>query len=101
MAGGGVALPSPVLPATEGVCGDALAVDVGAIESPAVATLRAYRGNELREVDYLNLCCAPETGPLAAAACGLAFDPAASGCVEVPERAGRKLTRARELPRRR
>jgi hypothetical protein len=93
---GGEALSVPELPATADVCGDASTVDV-TVDGPASATtLRGYRGNELGEVDYLNLCCVSAAGPLRAAACSVAFDSAASGCVGLPARAMRRVERARE-----
>ena len=93
---GGEPLASPALPATADVCGDASMVEVP-VDGPAAATtLRGYRGGELGEVDYLNLCCVSDAGPLAAAACSVAFDPAASGCAGLPDGATRKVERARE-----
>jgi hypothetical protein len=93
---GGEQLSVPELPATADVCGDASMVEVTADGPAAATTLRGYRGSELGEVDYLNLCCVSEAGPLAAAACSVAFDPAASGCGGLPAGAMRKVDRARE-----
>jgi hypothetical protein len=91
---GGATLVPPALPATDGTCGPPAIVAVTA--GTAVATtLRGRLGAELREVDYLNLCCVSVPGPLDAAACAVAVDAGASGCASVPGRAARKLERAR------
>jgi hypothetical protein len=92
---GGIALAPPLLPAADGTCGTPAAVSVatgGAVGS----TMRGYLGGELREVDYLNVCCVSAIGPFDAAACAVGVDPAVSGCATVPERARRRLARAAE-----
>lgn len=92
---GGAVLAAPALPAADGSCGAPGAIAVPA-DTAVATTVRAYLGQELREVDYLNLCCVTEAGPFDAAACAMAADLAASGCATVPARATRKLAKAGE-----
>jgi hypothetical protein len=70
-----------------------VAVPAGSV---AASTLRGHLGAELREVDYLNLCCVTTAGPFDAAACAVAVEPAAAGCASLPAAVARKLARARE-----
>jgi hypothetical protein len=77
---GGLALVPPPLPASDGTCGPPLAVAVPVGGPPQAATLLAHGGGQLRDVDYLNLCCLSAAEPLAAARCALAIDLTASGC---------------------
>jgi len=92
---GGAVLGPPEFPAEDGACGTPAALVVAA-DTALATTVRAYLGQELREVDYLNLCCVTAPGPFDAAACAAAVDLAASGCTTVPSRAVRKLEKARE-----
>jgi hypothetical protein len=92
---GGVALPAPVLPAADGTCGTSTPLLVAAGTGSAT-TLRGYLGSELRDVDYLGLCCVAAASALDAASCAVAVDPLASGCENLPDKVGRKMTRARE-----
>lgn len=93
---GGEPLAPPATPTSAGDCGAPSTIDVS-VGSPASATtLLGYRNGDLAEVDYLNLCCASDASPLAAAACSVAFDPHASSC-SVPKRMARKVTHAAEL----
>jgi hypothetical protein len=93
---GGEPFAPPAVPASPGDCGAPSTVDVS-VGSPASATtLLGYRNGDLAEVDYLNLCCASDASPLAAAACSVAIDPEASSCA-VPPRMVRKVTHAAEL----
>ena len=91
---GGVPLTVPELPAADGTCGAVTTVPVPT--GAAVATTLIGRlGSDLREVDYLNLCCVGAAGPLDAAACAVAMDAAASGCESLPDGAAAKLERMR------
>jgi hypothetical protein len=92
---GGVMLVPPELPAADGICGPTATVAVPA-GAAAATTLRGHLGAELREVDYLNLCCVTTPGLLDAAACAVAIDAAASGCSTVPDAVAGKLERARQ-----
>ena len=92
---GGAGLAAPALPAADGACGEPASIAVPA-DTAVANTVRAYLGQEVREVDYLNLCCVSAVGPFDAAACAMAADLAASGCPSVPARAVRKLEKARE-----
>jgi hypothetical protein len=91
---GGVALVPPGLPAAAGTCGSPATVPV-TVGTALATTLRGHLGAELREVDYLNLCCVTTPEALDAAACAVAVDALASGCASLPARAVRKLERAR------
>ena len=93
---GGELLAPPLLPSSAGDCGAPSTLQIAAGGPAAATTLRGYR-NGLVDVDYLNLCCVGADGPLAAAACSVAFDPAAAACVDLPGRALRKVDRAAEL----
>jgi len=88
----GLAMVPPPLPAREG-CGEPfdVAVDVGAAEG---ATLIARSGREVRDVDYLNLCCVTEADALAGARCAAAVEADVSGCGTVPRKATRGLAKA-------
>ena len=59
------------------------------------ATAIARQGGELRDVDYLNLCCVAARGPADKAACAVAADLAAAGCKRVPARIQRPFLKAR------
>lgn len=91
----GLSLAPPTLPAPAGTCGEAseVAVPAGGL---AAGTLLAWTGRELRDVDYLNLCCLAADDPLGAARCSVAVDPTVSGCAEIPRKAERGFERARE-----
>jgi hypothetical protein len=72
-------------------------VPVGA---PSGTTVLGRDGNELRDVDYLQLCCVSgEATAVDAARCALAVDLKVSGCPARRIPAGVRLpfTRAREL----
>jgi hypothetical protein len=91
----GVVPEPPALPAADGTCGPLgeIPVPVGTVMA---GTVLAWDGRELRDVDYLNLCCVAAADPLAAARCAVQVDPSASGCEEVPRRAVRAFERARD-----
>jgi len=93
---GGELPAPPSVPTSDGSCGETSTLQIAADGPAAATTLRGYRDG-LGEVDYLNLCCVSAAGPLAAAACSVAFDPAASGCIDLPGRALRKVQRAAQL----
>jgi|GEM_PF-4479251 len=89
----GLELEPPPLPDEAGSCGATrtIRVAVGAAEA---TTVLARGGGELRDVDYLNLCCEGEGGsPLGAVRCALRADLTASGCA-VPRRAVRAMQAA-------
>lgn len=91
----GLTVVPPALPAPDGTCGETttVAVPVGSV---AAGTLLAWGGGDLRDVDYLNVCCVAADDPLAAATCAVAVDPIVSGCTEVPRRAERAFEAARD-----
>lgn len=91
----GLALPEPPLPSEDGACGGAADVVVP-VGTASGATLLARGGGELRDVDYLNLCCRAGAGLFDAAHCALAVDPAVSGCA-VPRRVRAQLAAAERL----
>jgi hypothetical protein len=95
----GLPFVAPSLPTKGSECGPPLTVTVPA-GTAAGATVLARGGGGLRDVDYLNLCCAAgsETS-LTAARCALAVDLDIAGCtsVKVPERARAAFHRARML----
>lgn len=91
----GAPIEPPAVPASSG-CGLVSPI-VLAPDAPAVAaTVRGYRGGELAEVDYVNLCCVSQADGLTAAACSVAAPTAAAGCDDLPARVERKFERARE-----
>ena len=76
----GLHMVPPRLPTFDGTCGPPLSVAVPE-EKTAGATVIARDGSELRDVDYLNLCCVPgEPTALDAARCAVSVDLHASGC---------------------
>jgi hypothetical protein len=92
----GTALAPPPLPAPAGTCGPPAAVDLPAGTAAATTLVAGARG-DVRDVDYLNLCCRTQPGALDATRCALAADLAASGCDTVPRAARRTWSRARAL----
>jgi hypothetical protein len=91
----GLALPEPPLPSEDGACGAAVDVVVP-VGTASGATVLARGGGELRDVDYLNLCCRSGAGLFDAARCAVAIDPEVSGC-SVPRRIRRQLAAAQRL----
>jgi len=91
----GVPLQTPPFPAADGTCGapTATVVPVG---TAVAATILARGGRELREVDYLNACCVTAADALSAAACAVAADVGASGCLSIPTKAPSGFARAAE-----
>jgi len=59
------------------------------------ATAIARDGGEIRDVDYLNLCCVTAREHADKAACAVALDLAAAGCKRVPARVKRPFLKAR------
>jgi hypothetical protein len=94
----GLALEPPALPADTEACGPAVIITVP-IETATGATLLAWGGGQLRDVDSLNLCCRSDTEPLAAARCALGVDLRIAGCTRtrVPQSARAEFKRARRL----
>lgn len=92
----GIGLGEPPLPSVDGACGDATDVLVPVGEA-AASTVLARGGGELRDVDYLNLCCRSSAGLLDAAHCALAVDPVVSGCSALPRRVRRQFLAAGRL----
>jgi hypothetical protein len=93
---GGEPLAPPSVPAQAGQCGVPSTLNVTVGGPASATTLRGYRAGELAEVDYLNLCCVTDAGPLAGATCSVVFDPEASSCA-LPDKAVHKVQRAAEL----
>jgi hypothetical protein len=94
----GLSLVPPDLPTRQPECGTPLAVAVPA--NTAVGTiLRADGNGELRDIDYLNLCCHSDATPLAAARCALDVPLHIAGCgsTPVPAAARAAFARARAL----
>jgi hypothetical protein len=91
----GIALARPPLPSAGRSCGarSIVGVTVGTAQgTTAVAT----SAGELRDVDYLNLCCRTATAPLDSARCAVAVDPAIAGCGRaLPAIVARRFTNAR------
>ena len=75
-------------------CGETLPVTVPTGQAIG-ATAIARQGGELRDVDYLNLCCVAAPGTADAAACAVAADLAAAGCKRVPPGVKRPFLKAR------
>lgn len=91
----GVPVPAPAVPAPDGTCGESTPVDVP-VGTTAAGTVLAWTGRELRDVDYLNLCCVAPGDPFGAARCAVLVDPAVSGCAVVPRRVERAFAAARD-----
>jgi hypothetical protein len=91
----GLAIVPPPMPAREG-CGEPfdVAVDVGEAKG---ATLIARSSREVRDVDYLNLCCVREADALAGARCAALVEADVSGCSDVPRKATRGFSKARSI----
>jgi hypothetical protein len=95
----GLHIEPPRLPTFDGTCGPPLSVAVPEGKT-AGATVIARDGSELRDVDYLNLCCVPgEPTVLDAARCAVGVDLRASGCRlrKIPLGARTAFARARDV----
>jgi len=88
----GLAMVPPALPAREG-CGEPLEVAVG-VGTAKGATLIARAGREVRDVDYVNLCCVTEDDALAGVRCAALVEAEVSGCASPPRKAVRGLAKA-------
>jgi len=75
-------------------CGVPTPVTVEAGKATGVTAI-ARDGGEIRDVDYLNLCCVSARGHADKAACAVAVDLAAAGCKRVPARVRRPFLKAR------
>jgi hypothetical protein len=75
----GIALAKPPLPSEGRSCG--VKSIVGVLVGTAQGTTAvASSAGELRDVDYLNLCCRTAAAPLDSARCAVAVDPTIAGC---------------------
>jgi hypothetical protein len=94
----GLSLAPPELPTHLPRCGVPLDVSVP-VNTAVGAIMRAEGGGELRDIDYLNLCCHSDATPLAAARCALAVPLHIAGCgsTPVPTAARAAFARARAL----
>jgi len=94
----GLHVPPPHVPAPDGTCGPTADLEVP-VGTPSGTTVLGRDGSELRDVDYLQLCCVSgETTPLDAARCALAVDLKVGGCSRrVPAVIRLPFNRAREL----
>jgi hypothetical protein len=95
----GTHIPPPRVPSPDGTCGPPAALEVP-VGTSTGTTVLGRDGNDLRDVDYLQLCClAGEATPLEVARCALAVDLNVSGCGEHRIPAGVRLpfARARDL----
>lgn len=103
----GLPFEPPLLETDTQTCGAPLDVAVPVGTATGATVIARERGN-LRDVDYLNLCCRRTAGPLAAAACAAEIDLAVAGCEASPpralvravERAQRLVESAGDVPRR-
>ena len=98
MTSSGLSFSPPPLPTHLPRCGDPLAVAVP-VNTAVGAIMRAEGGGELRDIDYLNLCCRSDTTPFAAARCALSVPLHIAGCgsTPVPTATRTAFTRARNL----
>jgi hypothetical protein len=92
MAIAGLPLAPPSLPASTG-CGEPLDVTVP-VGTASGATLVARSGHEVRDVDYLNLCCVTQADALSGVRCAAAVDAAVSGCGAIPRKATHGFAKA-------
>jgi hypothetical protein len=73
---------------------DAIVVPAG---TAAGATMLARESSDLKDVDYLNLCCRTSPAPYDAARCALAISADIAGCPRpVPEKFDKLLAKARD-----
>ena len=92
----GLALDAPA--AASGLRCGAINTVVVAAGGAVGATMLARDGSELKDVDYLNLCCRAVTTTLDPLRCALAISPEIAGCVEsVPAGYLTALSKARAL----
>jgi hypothetical protein len=91
----GLSLSPPALPVSVG-CGEPQEVDVP-VGTAMGATLIARTGREVRDVDYLNLCCVAEADALSGPRCAAAVGAEVSGCGSIPRKATRGLAKAAAL----
>ena len=91
----GLDLDEPPL-GVDGACGAASEVTVEVGKATA-ATAIARAGDELKDVDYLNLCCVGAPGTADGARCAVVVDLAAAGCRRVPAGVKRPFLKARRL----
>jgi hypothetical protein len=89
----GLAFDQPRLNGTHS-CGEPTGVGV-ATGHAAGATAIARDGGEIRDVDYLNLCCIAAPGTADKARCAVDADLAAAGCKHVPAGVKRPFLKAR------
>jgi hypothetical protein len=75
----GVPLARPPLPSEGGSCGAKSVIGVAAGTAEGTTAVASSAG-ELRDVDYLNLCCRTAAAPLDAVRCAVAVDPVIAGC---------------------
>jgi len=75
-------------------CGAPTAVTVATGHATG-ATAIARDAGEIRDVDYLNLCCVAAPGTADKAACAVDVDLAAAGCKRVPARVKQPFLKAR------
>jgi hypothetical protein len=93
----GLPLDPPPVGGSGRRCGapDTVTIAVG---DAAGATMIARSGTELKDVDYLALCCQAGATPFGAVQCALALDPSIAGCDEsIPLRFTATLEKARAL----
>jgi len=90
----GLPLALPPLPSTADTCGPGSTITVPVGTAIGVTAI-ARSGDELRDVDYLNLCCRAAAAPFDASRCALAIDPVIAGCSGRLPTAVRRFDRAR------
>jgi hypothetical protein len=95
----GTHMPPPRVPSPDGTCGPPTALEIP-VGTSSGTTVLGRDGNDLRDVDYLQLCClSAEATPLEVARCALAVDLNVSGCGEhrIPSGVRLPFSRARDL----
>jgi hypothetical protein len=91
----GVHIPLPPLPSGPDTCGAASAVVLPVGTADGVTAIASSDG-ELRDVDYLNLCCRTVPASLDASRCAVSVLPSIAGCHgPVGAVAARRFARAR------
>ena len=90
----GLPLEAPVVPSLGEACGAPVTVSVP-VDTATGATVLARDMGDLKDVDYLNVCCRSASGPLDASTCALGVELAIAGCKTAPPRIAHAFARAR------
>jgi hypothetical protein len=93
----GLPLDPPPVGGSERQCGSPDTITV-AMGTAVGVTMIARNGTELKDVDYLALCCQVAASPLGAVRCALGLDPSIAGCHRpIPPHFTATLEKARTL----